>query len=167
MPMPSGPDALDAAWLRSALAVAGRQPLRIVKREVIGVGYGLDGTLARVGVEGGPGGAKTLVAKWSAAESGAREARFYREVAPKLGIALPKLLGAFADAGRALLLLEDVAPARQGDAIVGATPIEAAGVGEAAATFHAAHWAAGPKSPIAWMPRFGRNFAADVERTRE
>jgi aminoglycoside/choline kinase family phosphotransferase len=167
--LPTGPADLDATWIRRALADDAESragEIRSVRAEVIGVGYGLDGTVARVTTAQTSGRVATLVAKWCRAEAGAREARFLREVAPHLGIDVPRLRAAFVEADRALLLLEDVAPSRQGDALVGATPAEARRLVDVAACFHARCWEPAGAHPAAWLPRWGADAAGIAEKTR-
>ncbi len=161
---------MDAAWLTGALAQVGDPRAACVSSlrvERIGIGYGLDGTLARVTTTGPQGEPGTFVAKWCRHEIGVAEARFYREIAPHLDIGLTRLVAGYADEQGALLLLEDVAPARQGDAIVGATPEEALGVVEAIASFHARFWGRDGEAAVAWLPRWGRDVAGVAGRTRD
>ena len=166
--IPSGPEELTAAWLRAALAEGGspwKDEISAVRVERIGIGYGLDGTVARVTWVGPGGEASTLVAKWCRSEAGAHEARFYREIGPALGIDLPHLLGAIVEADRALLLLAEISPSRQGDAIVGATPAEAERIMEVVGAFHARFWGAVDDPHVAWLPRWGRDPAGVAART--
>jgi hypothetical protein len=92
--------------------------------------------LAYDGPEPGPA---TLVAKLPASgphEPGDAQAlrnyelevRFYQELAPTLPVRTPRCHHAdiASDAGSFVLLLEDMAPARQGDQLLGCTPDEAA-----------------------------------------
>jgi Phosphotransferase enzyme family len=93
----------------------------------------------------------SLVAKLP--DSGDREVRFYHELrsAPA-----PVVHYANAGSGRAVLLLEDLTEARQGDVLVGCSPEDARRVLRAIAPFHARHW----RSPDAtWLLR-GRDPAA-------
>ncbi len=169
MSIPAGLEDLSAAWVRTALADAGHAgaiEIRDVRAERIGVGYGLDGTVARVTTMGPGGEQATLVAKWCRPDAGAHEARFYRAIVPQLGIDSAHLLAAAVDADRAVLLLTDIAPARQGDAIVGATRADAERVIDVAAGLHAPFWAAPDDAVVAWLPRWGRDPAGDAERTR-
>jgi hypothetical protein len=169
MAFPAGPDHVDAAWLAEVLAAAGERggpDLREVRAVRIGEGYGLDGTLARITLTDAAGAETTIVGKWCARASGEREARFYREVAPLLPLALCRLRAAAFDGDRALLLLEDLAPARQGDAIVGATPNEAERLIDGVAAVHARFWDAAGDPAVAWLPRWGSRASEMIERTR-
>jgi hypothetical protein len=167
--VPSGPQELSVAWLRRTLAEAGdprAEAIASVRSERIGVGYGLDGTLARLTLADAAGREWTLVAKWCGKESGAHEARVYRELGDRLGNGLARLVAAEVGADRALLLLEDIAPAKQGDALVGASPSEAQQVFEVMARFHSACWEGrGHPHPV-WLPRWGRSVAKQSDLTR-
>lgn len=168
MSLPAAPSDLDATWVRHALA--GEADLRAgefraVRAEVIGVGYGLDGTVARVTAVDANGDESTFVAKWCRAKDGETERRFYRDVAPHLGIEVPRLYATFVEGDRALLLLEDVAPSRQGDAIVGATPEDAQRLMEVAACFHARYWGRTEDPRAAGLLRWGTDPAGVTQRT--
>src|SRR5206468_1446096 len=71
--------------------------VRSVFAEIIGVGFGLDGTSARLTIDG-DGAPATLVAKWCSAANAEREERFYRTVAPRLELRLAKLFACRIDA---------------------------------------------------------------------
>ncbi len=169
MSFPSGPEELSATWMRQALAEVGEAwagEIDELRAEVIGVGFGLDGTLARVTTVGPRRTEATLVAKWCRAAVGVREARFYRDVGPHLGLDLPRLLAACVEGEQALLLLEDVRPSRQGDAILGAAPQDAGSVLEVVGGFHARFWSRLDDPAVAWLPRWGGDVAGEAERTR-
>jgi streptomycin 6-kinase len=143
MTPPPAPDALDATWLESALRSRAFPTARVrrVAYEIIGVGYGLAGTSARVTLEGDgvPG---TLVIKWAATNDVRREAYFYESLAPRLAMRLARLHAhASADeAARGVLVFEDMVSTRQGDVLVGATADEADALIDAMANFHARFW---------------------------
>jgi hypothetical protein len=166
--IPAGPGDVSETWLRGVLLREGQstEERRLVRVDRIGVGYGLDGVVARVTTAEPDGREATLVAKWCRAEAGAREARFYREVAPHLGIDVPRLHSAFVESDRALLLLEEIAPSRQGDAIVGATLPEAKGVVDVAVCIHAQFWGRSNDPLVAGLPRWGGDPSELAEKTR-
>jgi hypothetical protein len=166
--LPARPEGIDAAWLRSALGLPAGQPAS-VRAERIGEGFGLDGIVVRLHLEGAPGLPATLVAKSLGASKAEREDRFYTEFAPRLDIALPRFHGRFADdAGeRAILILGDIHPARQGDVLVGLSPREAAGVVAVAATCHATFWDRGEEPPLASLPPWCPDPPAEAARTAE
>jgi hypothetical protein len=138
---PARAEDVDAAWLGAVLRLPPGSPAAL-RAERIGEGFGLGGTAARLHLEGAPGLPSTLVAKACRAADGEAEAGFYRQAAPRLDLRLPDFHGWFPDAAgtRGVLLLGDVGPARQGDALAGLPPAEAATVMAAAAAFHAAFW---------------------------
>jgi hypothetical protein len=171
MPVPESPDALTAAWLDAALrdapAFAGCA-VRGVEATVIGVGFGLDGTVARLALEtDGDEAPAALVAKWAKAAQGERELRFYSELAPHLDADLATFHAGLVDAGadRALLVFEDVADAQQGDMLVGSTAPQAEALARTEARIHARMWEddrlAGWR---AWDPGADRFTGLVVER---
>jgi len=168
--IPAGIAELDEAWIRETLATAGDRPagdVRAIRAERIGEGYGLDGVVARVTILGDAGAHGTLVAKWCRPDAGALETRFYRETAPRLGLERPRLLASVVEERAAILLLEDIAPAMQGDAIVGASPSQADRVVDAIAAFHARGRAVRDEPAVAWLPRWGRDAALHAQRAAE
>ncbi len=139
----AGPDALDVRWLESALR-ARAFPMARVRRaayEIIGVGYGLAGTSARVTLEG-DGVPRTLVMKWAATKDVRREAYFYESLAPRLAMPFARLHAHAAadEAARGVLVFEDLVSTRQGDILAGATADEADALVDAMATFHVHFW---------------------------
>ncbi len=171
MTIPLAPAALDAAWLEEVLREGQALPAARVRRistQIIGVGYGLDGTSARVSVDG-EGVPPTIVAKWCSAENARWEARFYREVAPRLDISLATLLGARIDAAgaRGVLLLSDVAPARQGDTVVGATGAESDALTDVMARLHAPFWGGSDLPDLAPIPRWAGDGPGQAARVAE
>jgi hypothetical protein len=131
------PIVLDAAgltpeWLGDVLGA----PVADLAVEPIGTGQ--IGTCYRLGITWGDGAAPRglpdrMVAKLPAADPGLRdmlagayrgEVRFYTEIAPTVAVAVPALHhAAMADSGGGFtLLLQDLAPWRQGDQIAGCTP---------------------------------------------
>ena len=163
--LPPGPEDIDAAWLRSALGLPAGCPSSL-RTERIGEGFGLDGVVARLHLEGAPGLPPTLVAKSSAALKSGREAYFYEFLAPRLDLALPSFHGRFTDdAGeRSFLLLGDVGPARQGDVLVGLAPGEAAGVVAAAASWHACFWDRPGDGALGRLPSWTSDPAVEAAR---
>ena len=171
MTFPPTPAALDAAWLEEVLREGQALPEARVRRlatQIIGVGYGLDGTSARVSLDG-EGVPATLVAKWCSAENARWEERFYREVAPRLDIPLATLLGARidAEAARGVLLLSDVSPARQGDTVVGATEAESDALTDVMARLHAPFWGGSGLPDLAPVPRWAGDGPRQAARVAE
>jgi hypothetical protein len=118
------------------------------------VGTGQMGVCARLDIayRGDAAGLPTsLVAKLPAADPAARalvagayrtEVAFYRHLAPTLAVRAPAChFSAVADEGaNFVLLLEDVAPARQGDQLTGCAPDEALSAVENLAGLHGPRW---------------------------
>ncbi len=168
--VPRGPEDLCADWVRQAFP--SEPPWRDVRPgdiriERIGVGYSMASDLARIRVDVVGGAPIVFVAKWGDAARGAREARFYREVAPLCGIDLPQLLGECVDGKRSLLLLSDVSPAKQGDVLVGATPREARALAETEARFHGRLWGGRGAEALAFLPSWHVDPSPSARVTRE
>jgi hypothetical protein len=123
-----GPDELTAEWLTDALDGG-----PVVAFEVTPIGTGQMSESRRVRLDyGAGGGPASVVLKTASADEGSRatgvglgiyerEVRFYRELAPRIGGPLAACHHAALDPaeGWFTLLLEDVAPAAQGDQIAG------------------------------------------------
>ncbi len=125
-----GPEDLTTAWLEEALgsgAVAG------FRAEPIGTGQMSDSLRITIDYAPGPdAGPASVVAKFASSDPNSRavgvglgvydrEVRFYRELAPRVRGPIPECHVAVIDpdAGWFTLVLEDVAPAEQGDQIAG------------------------------------------------
>lgn len=147
--VPALVEELDAAWLGEALG----QPVDLLG--VDGVGTGQIGTCYRLSlggraVESGrlP---STVLAKLPASDPATRdllagayrtEVRFYREVAPTVAVRVPDCLyvDAADDSGAFVLLLEDLAPAVQGDQVAGCTAAQARDAVVNLAGLHGPRW---------------------------
>jgi hypothetical protein len=131
LPVLRRPEELTSSWLAEAL---GSGPIADFAVESIGTGQMSESR--RVRVEYAPGadpGPATVVLKTASADENSRsagvglgiydrEVHFYRELAPRIGGPLAQCHAAVIDAdGWFTLLLEDVAPAVQGDQIAGCT----------------------------------------------
>ncbi|WP_370289393.1 phosphotransferase family protein [Nocardioides sp.] len=118
------------------------------------VGTGQIGTAYRLALAGPEVGDRiptSVLAKLPAADAGSRallagayrgEIRFYRDIAPTVAIRVPGLVYASEvdDDGGFLLVLEDLAPARQGDQIAGATPAQVRDAVVNLAGLHGPRW---------------------------
>src|SRR5215469_3623857 len=95
----------------------------------IGIDRGFAGTVLRVRAHTGGLPALTLVAKIGPDPTLEREVVFYRDLAPRLAMPAPRCwyAGPAAD-GTPVVLLEDLAAARPGDALVGASIEDTASV---------------------------------------
>ena len=149
MPVPTAPEDITPGWLTSALTESGvltRGSVVEAEWRTIGRDYGLASRTGRVALrfDGANDDApNSLVAKLPF--QGDREMRFYRDLG---GAPAPVVHYADADAGQAVLLLEDLTEARQGDALAGCSPEDARRVLRAITPFHARHW--GTSAP-AWL----------------
>jgi hypothetical protein len=123
-------DDLSAAWLSDALGTS----VATFSVAPIGDGHMSDSYRVALGYEAGSVGPESVVGKFAAADDTSRatgvhmgayerEVRFYQEIAPRLGDGAPVPRAYVADrdteAGWFTLLLEDAAPAEQGDQIAG------------------------------------------------
>lgn len=84
-----------------------------------------------------------------------REARFYQDVAPKLGSLVPEcyFVGCDVDNDDFFLLLEDLGANRCGDQLEGCSVDDARAALVALATFQASFWENDALAAIEWMPR--------------
>ncbi len=99
----------------------------------------------------------------------AREVRFYHELAPKAGIAVPACYGAQMDEGGGFaLLLQDMAPAAPGDQFTGLSDRNAIRAVREAARLHAAFWDQGEDAQYAWLETDARAqpfYTAEIFRS--
>jgi hypothetical protein len=180
--VPGRPDALSAEWLTACLRHAGElaATARVASftAERIGQGDGFAGQIVRVALRYEPedvAGPRTLVAKFAtehaptrqllAAFAGyAREVRFYRELAPRIGIATPRCYFAHYDrvGGEFLLLLEDMAPSSTVDIELGLSVAQAELVLDQLAEMHARFW--GRTGGLEWLELSPELIAAMRER---
>jgi thiamine kinase-like enzyme len=131
----------------------------------IGAGYGLAGGVVYRVEADSEHGPISFVLKQEAAVAVESALRFHRVVGPHLEGTIPTLLGgAVDDRGDAgVLLLENIAPARQGDVLVPCTDAEALAVVRALARVHAVRpqadaeprWQPRVLSPDEWAQRLG------------
>lgn len=169
--IPDGPGELTAEWLTSALRSSGALTSAEVislDSETIAEGVGLMGQLACVKPHyDRPEAAapRSLIAKFPAeAEENRdlgnhfrlyeREIRFYEEIAGEIDLRTPRCYHSAMDveAGRYVLLLEDLAPARVGDQIAGCSRPEAELAISKLAEFHATWWDSQRLEELDWMP---------------
>ena len=154
---PTTPSTITAAWLGGVLAAGGIDAPSLGSVVASRIGTGLIGDSYRLTLswdgEAATGVPATLVVKLPAEDATSRatgiglrnyerEVRFYREIAPTMGIRLARSWAAEWDEadGAFVLVLEDLAPAEVGDQLRGCTVDEADAVVDAAARMHAAHW---------------------------
>ncbi|MEZ5217558.1 MAG: phosphotransferase [Ilumatobacteraceae bacterium] len=160
------PDQLTAAWLTRALRSSGDPQRR--RREPRGAqpdqhrtDVRLDASRDLYGVTAAP---PTLVAKFPAADPTSRatavslrnyenEVRFYQELAPTLEIRTPAVYYADIELETAgfILLLEDMAPARQGDQLQGCDPEAAQLAIDELGKLHAPRWNDHSLTELEWL----------------
>jgi hypothetical protein len=160
------PETIDAAWLTRALQAAGIDAV-VGRIEAEPVGTGQLGDTVRFKlayVRAAADAPATVVGKFPSAspesfsmgvQSGIyrREVMFYRHLAPGALISTPKCHLAEIDlkTDRFVLLLEDLAPATQGDQLAGVTIEQARAVVDEAAKLHASHWADDSLDELPWV----------------
>lgn len=177
-PLPR-PEQMTPALLEQLLAAGGRE-VRIARLTCERVGTGQIGDTVRYHLTYARGSGPTSVigkfassdptslaiaADWSLYE---REVRFYRELAGSARIAVPDCYCALLDPqGSCILLLEDLAPARPGDQLVGMVLSDALCATREAARLHAAFWERGSDPAFAWLdsgPKAQPFYGPDIFR---
>jgi hypothetical protein len=118
--------------------------VRVTAAEPIGADYGLSGRTYRLRIEGTGSAPPTIVAKFEDGEKLRRAVAFREENEERFASWLPASYGFHVDleADRGILLMEDIAPATQGDDLIGCTPAQADTMVNAIATLHGATWQA-------------------------
>lgn len=160
------PEAIDAAWLTTALQHAGIDAVvSDFTAKAVGTGQIGDSVRFRLNYSrGGEGAPATLVGKFPSADPTSfatgvmlqnylREVRFYQQLAAGALISTPTCL--FADildgGGEFVLLMEDLAPAEQGDQLNGVSLDQARLVIDEAAKLHASHWNDDGLDELSWV----------------
>ena len=167
-PIADTPAALTPEWVTGALHAGGRfdSAVTSVHQEIVGTGQMSDSvrlTLTYASADGGP---PTLIAKLPAADPTSRatalalrsyenEVRFYQQLAPQLPIRTPDVYYADIEVATArfVLLLEDMAPARQGDQLQGCTADMARVAVDELVHLHAPRWADPSLATLEWLHR--------------
>lgn len=151
-----GPDEIDASWLTERLREAGHPAVVVRGFSAERIGTGQVGMCIRYTLElegGDPSVPRTLVGKFASDDPTSRqtgillrnyikEVSFYREVASRVSISVPRCYFADieGDGPDFVLLLEDLAPAEQGDQLAGcSTEVAEAAVLELVG-LHAPSW---------------------------
>jgi hypothetical protein len=169
MQVPASPDELTADWLTSVLNAQGLGPSSVQScdAELLVGEQGMTGQLARLRIQyrdNQPGLPETLIAKFSAAEPAQRvvisalghyerEVRFYELLSSRTPVPTPHCYYSHLDSetGFALLLLEDLARARNGNSIAGCSVDEVARVLLTLARVHATWWQAVDLANASWL----------------
>lgn len=160
------PGAIDAGWLTAVLQGAGVDA--VVKGfTAAGVGTGQIGDSVRFELDyarAGSDAPASLVGKFPSPNSESRETgvklgnylrevRFYQQLAPKALIHTPRCYFTDVDeqTSEFVLIMEDLAPAEQGDQLKGVTLKQATLVVVEAAKLHASHWADDGLETLPWV----------------
>jgi Ecdysteroid kinase-like family len=170
LPIPKTIDAITPEWLTGAINASGENSVSVTsfKAEEIAAGVGFNSKLARLTIhyEGVHVDAPlSLVVKLPTLAPGGRglatmfrfyerEVRFYEEIAGRVPIRVPRAYHSAYDpaSGDFVLLLEDLAPARLGDPLVGCSLDETQSAVRAIAELHATWWQKPELGAFAWMP---------------
>lgn len=169
IPIADTPRALTAAWLSDALRSSGRLEsgaVVAVDATPVGTGQMCDSIRLTLRYDTDTDAPSTLIAKLPAADETSRatalalrsyenEVRFYQQLAAHLPIRTPAVHYADIDVDTAsfILLLEDMAPARQGDQLAGCSPAVAAIAVDELVKLHAPRWNDPTLASIEWLHR--------------
>jgi hypothetical protein len=168
---------IDAGWLTGVLRAAGDLggDAEVVAVEGVPVGTGQVADTFRLALRYDREGAgpSTIVAKLASQDPTSRatgqmlriyevEVRFYQQVSPLVGLHHPRLVAADVDpsTGFFTLLLEDAAPAEQGDDLVGCTPEVADACVRELVLLHAPCWGREDLAAKEWLDRAGPEHRA-------
>jgi hypothetical protein len=167
IPMIDGVEGLTAAWVSAAMSRhTGGARVASLERTPVGTGQVADTVRLEVTWEPDGAGPASLIAKVTAADETSRAAAamtrtyeiehaFYRDLADSLQVRSPHCYHCDHDApgNRYVLVLEDLAPARQGDQIAGCTPDEAALAVDELVRLHAPRWGDPALRDLPWLNR--------------
>jgi hypothetical protein len=158
---------LTPAWLTDALApLLGPARVLEVARAPVGTGQMSDCVRLTPTYDGPTAAPRSLIAKLPAADPTSRataaalrnyeiEVSFYRQLAPQLPVRAPRCYHSYLDATGTdfVLLLEDMASARQGDQLAGCSIDEAAVAVEELPRLHAPRWGDASLAGLDWLHR--------------
>jgi hypothetical protein len=164
----SDPGQVTADWLTAVLVHSGALPRGAVGGfEAAAIGTGSVGCTLRYRLRYAPGSAPgpgAVVVKFAAAEQASRaagiathsyenEVGFYREIAATVRIRLPRCYHAAVVPGPAdvVVVLEDLAPAAQGDQLTGCDAVDAGLAMTEAARLHGPRWGDPALSDVSWL----------------
>ncbi|MDQ3293316.1 MAG: ecdysteroid 22-kinase family protein [Actinomycetota bacterium] len=164
IPIADTPEALTPAWLSEVLGA----PVAAVSSSYVGTGQMCDSVRLTLGYEGPVPDDRpaSVVAKLPAADPTSRatalqlrsyenEVRFYQQLAPELPMRTPAVFHADIDVETAsfVLLLEDLAPAEQGDQLAGCTVERAQVAVDELVKLHAPRWGDRSLLELEWLAR--------------
>jgi hypothetical protein len=175
------PEQLSAPWLTEVLRRAGVvEGAAVAEFAVEPVGTGQMADSFRLRLAYSPAAARapgTVVAKFTAADHTSRatalalrtsevEVRFYQTVASTVGMRTPRCYFADVDTSSAefVLVLEDLAPARQGDQLEGCTVDQADLALAQLSLLHAPRWADPALARLEWLERRADGANGTVEQ---
>ena len=173
--MIDGVNGIDASWLTDALAGTGWGVVAALDVSPVGTGQVAD--TVRLDItwadEGSPDRPASLVAKVAAADPTSRqaaaftrtyevEAAFYADLADELPVRTPACYHVDHDAAgnRYVVVLEDLAPARQGDQLAGCTLEDARTCLVELVQLHAPRWDDPTLEDLAWLHRYSDEAVA-------
>ncbi|HTR70172.1 MAG TPA: aminoglycoside phosphotransferase family protein [Mycobacteriales bacterium] len=170
-------DELTPDWLTDAIGSAGVTGT-VTGVECVPIGTGQMSGSYRLRLtwseDASPDAPRTLVAKLPSpdpqvsAKAGpayVSETRFYAELAPRLPVPTARCWYAVVEekGSTFTLLLEDCAPAEQGDQIEGCTPVEAAAAVRAIGALHAATWGDADIAALPYLAPLGASIAPGLQ----
>lgn len=160
------PQEIDAAWLTRLLQGAGIDA-EVARFDARPIGSGQIGDSVRFSLRfsrGADVAPATIVGKFPSADPDSfntgvmlgnyvREVEFYRRLAPTARVSTPEVYGTALDdsSGRFVLMMEDLAPAEQGDQLQGVGLDQARLVVDEAAKLHGSHWGDPAIEDLAWV----------------
>lgn len=166
--IPTGADDLTPAWLTSVLRDAFDGRVVAVDKTPVGTGQIADSIRVALTWDPPSAGPPTIVCKvTTASETSKRaaiatrtyevEAGFYNDLAPTVAVRCPQCWWAGNDppTGAYGVVLEDLAPAVQGDQVAGCSVDEAALALDEAALLHGSRWADEKLFDVPWLGRTG------------
>ncbi|MCU1357916.1 MAG: Phosphotransferase enzyme family protein [Acidimicrobiales bacterium] len=180
VPIADTPEQLTAPWVTAALRAGGHlaegRSVTSVELTPVGTGQMCDSVRLGLAFDGPTDAPASIVAKLPAASEASRatalalrsyenEVRFYEQLAPGLPIRTPHVFHADIDVDTAsfVLLLEDLAPAQQGDQLAGCSPEVAAIAVDELVRLHAPRWGDPSLADLEWLhrdPESSRQFLA-------
>lgn len=168
-------DLTPALLTRLLAAHSGGAAVTAVRAEPVGTGQMAVCLRLALGYDWPGAGPASVVAKLPSLDPASRgaaaalrlyevEVNFYRQLLGDLAVRTPAVLHADLDVATTdfLLLLEDVAPARQGDQLAGCTPDEAAAAVRELAGLHAPLWGHPRLPELEWLHRDTDQRRADM-----
>ncbi len=175
IPLVATPDQVSVQWMDGVLSGAGIAPAGgLESLQCTSIGTGKVGEIVRYALDwrAGVEGPSSVVGKFASRDEASRQAglrtgtyvrevSFYRRLADTVRLRVPACHGVELDpeSGSFVLVLEDLAPARQGDQLKACTVDEAALALEALPGLHAPHWGSRTLADEGWLGVRSQNAA--------